>query len=130
MQISVPPPPFPWAEDLHYSQAVVAGDLVFSSGQGGFGENGELVEGGFEEQLRQAFANLDASLRGAGASLDAVVKLTVFLADPGDYNAWRRIRSEVLTPPWPAATAVSSALLVRGMVVELEAVAVRGTTRA
>jgi 2-iminobutanoate/2-iminopropanoate deaminase len=130
MQISVPAAPFPWAEDLHYSQAVAAGELVFSAGQGGFGPDGELVGGGFEAQLRQAFANLAASLEGAGASLGSVIKLTVFLADPADYDTWRRVRSEVLSPPWPAATAVSSALLVHGMEVELEAVAVRGASRA
>lgn len=130
MQISVPHAPFGWAEELHYSQAVVAGDLVFSAGQGGFGPDGELVDGGFEAQLRQAFANLEGALVAGGASLQSIVKLTVFLANSEDYGTWRRVRSEILAPPWPAATAIGSALLVRGMEVELEAVAVRGAARA
>src|SRR5262245_54282023 len=78
MENRVAPAPFGWAEPLHFSQAVAAGELVFSSGQGGFGEDGQVVPGGFEPQLRQAFANLRASLEGAGASLESIVKLTVF----------------------------------------------------
>ena len=70
MQISVPHAPFGWAEGLPYSQAVVAGDLVFCAGTGGFGADGEIVEGGFEAQLRQAFANLKAALESAGSSLE------------------------------------------------------------
>ena len=130
MQISVPDAPFEWAKGLPYNQSVVVGDLVFTAGQGGFGADGEVVEGGFDAQLRQTFANLDAALQQAGSSLDGIVKLTAFLVNPEDYPAWRRVRAEFITPPYPAGTAVSSALLLPGMLVEVEAVAVRGATRA
>jgi 2-iminobutanoate/2-iminopropanoate deaminase len=130
MQISVPESPLAWAQGLPYSQAVVAGDLVFCAGVGGFGADGEIVEGGFEAQLRQAFLNIKTALESAGSSLEGVVKLTVFLVDPGDYPGWRTVRSEFMTPPYPAATAVSAALLLPGMLVELEAVGVRGAARA
>jgi 2-iminobutanoate/2-iminopropanoate deaminase len=119
MQISVPDAPFEWAKGLPYNQSVVAGDLVFTAGQGGF-----------EAQLRQAFVNIKTALESAGSSLEGVVKLTVFLVDPDDYPGWRSVRSEFMTPPFPAATAVSAALLLPGMLVELEAVGVRGATRA
>jgi 2-iminobutanoate/2-iminopropanoate deaminase len=123
-------PPFGWAEGLQYSQAVTAGDLVFSSGQGGFGDDGEVVEGGFEAQLRRTFANLDASLGSLGASLATIVKLTVYLVDRGDYETFKRVRAEVLTAPWPASTAVVvRELLVDGMLVEIDAVAVVGSSR-
>src|SRR5262245_54997803 len=125
MQISVPESPLEWAKGLPYSQAVVAGDLVFCAGIGGFGADGEPVEGGFEAQLRQAFVNIQTALESAGSSLEGIVKLTVFLVDPGDYPGWRAVRSEFMTPPFPAATAVSAALLLPGMLVELEAVGVR-----
>ena len=98
--------------------------------QGGFGADGEIVDGGFEAQLRQAFVNIKTALESAGSSLEGIVKLNVFLVNPDDYGSWRTVRSEFMTPPYPAATAISSALLLPGMLVELEAVGVRGATRA
>ena len=122
--------PFARAEGMHYSQAVEAGGLVFSAGQGGFGGDGEVVAGGFEAQLRQAFANLAAALASGGASLEGVVKMTVYLADPADYAIFKTVRAELLAAPWPASTAVvAGGLLIEGMLVELDAVAVAGGVR-
>jgi 2-iminobutanoate/2-iminopropanoate deaminase len=121
--------PFPWAEGLKYSQSVAAGDLVFTAGQGGFGADGNVVAGGFEAQCRQAFANLEAALGVHGASLDTIVKLTIYVVHPDDYEIFKSVRAEIMQPPYPAGTAVSSALLVDGMLVELDAVAVRGSAR-
>ncbi len=123
MERVIPDPPFAWAEGAPYSQAVRVGDLVFTSGQGGFDAGGELVDG-IEAQLRLALANLDASLRAAGAGLDTLVKITVYLTDPAFLDAWRAVRAETLSPPFPATTAVSTALLFDGMLCEIDAVAV------
>ncbi len=130
MERNIPPAPFEWARTMHYSQSVRVGDLVFTSGQSGYGVDGELVDGGIEEQLRQTFANLGAVLAANGASLSSLVKLTVHLADPGDVDVWRSVRSELLSPPWPATTAIGSALLAEGMLCEVDAVAVRRSTES
>jgi 2-iminobutanoate/2-iminopropanoate deaminase len=125
--------PFPWAASYGYSQSVVAsGEFVFTAGQGGFGEDGEVVDAGsFETQLRQAFANVAAVLEAEGASLDGIVKMTVYVVRPDDYPTFTRVRGELLRPPYPASTAiVAGGLLVPGMLVELDAVAVRGAARA
>jgi 2-iminobutanoate/2-iminopropanoate deaminase len=124
-------PPFSWAEGLHYSQSIaVGGRLVLTAGQGGFDEAGEVVAGGFEAQLRQTFANLDAVLGSQGASLKTVARLTVYLVNAGDYDSFKRVRSEVLTAPFPASTAVVvAALLIPGMLVEIDAVAAVGIER-
>lgn len=123
-------PPFAWARELAYSQAVAAGDLVFTAGQGGFGADGDLVPGGFEAQARQAFANLEAALATHDAGLDSVTKLTVYLVDRGDYETFKRVRSELLSAPYPVSTAVLAAgLLIDGMRIELDAVAVKGASR-
>jgi 2-iminobutanoate/2-iminopropanoate deaminase len=120
--------PFPWAEDFGYSQAMLAeGRLVFTAGQGGFGPDGAVVEPeSFEAQLRQAYANLSAVLEAQGASLDDVVKVTVYLLRPEDYDAFKRVRAEVFpTKPYPASTAIlAGGFLFEGMLVELDAVAV------
>jgi 2-iminobutanoate/2-iminopropanoate deaminase len=121
--------PFPWAEGLQYSQSVAAGDLVFTAGQGGFGADGNVVAGGFEAQCRQAFANLEAALAVHGASLDTIVKLTIYVVDREDYDIFKRVRAEIMKPPYPSGTAVASTLLLDGMLVEIDAVAVRGASR-
>jgi 2-iminobutanoate/2-iminopropanoate deaminase len=123
--------PFSWAADLHYSQAVAAGDLIFTAGQGGFGADGSVVDGGFEPQLRQTFANLRQALENDGATLDSVAKLTVYLLDASDYETFKRVRSDLFSAPYPASTAICvAALLVAGMRVEIDAVAVRGERRS
>ena len=121
----IPDPPFAWAEGAPYSQAVRVGDLVFTSGQGGFDAEGNLVEG-IEAQLRLALANLDVSLQAAGASLRSLIKITLYLANPADLDVWRAVRAETLSPPFPETTAVSAALLFDGMLCEIDAVAVVG----
>jgi 2-iminobutanoate/2-iminopropanoate deaminase len=81
--------PFP------YSQAVVAGGLVFVSGQGPFDpETGAVVGETIEEQTRQALTNIRAILEAVGSSMDRIANATFVLADPDDFpglNAeWRR----------------------------------------
>jgi 2-iminobutanoate/2-iminopropanoate deaminase len=117
----------PWTETVQYSQTVRTGDLVFTAGQGGFDDAGELVDGGFAAQLRQTFANLDAVLRRQDAGLHSVVKMTVYVVDTADYREFQRLRPEFLESPFPASTAVAvKELLVEGMRVEIDAVAVAG----
>jgi len=67
------PAPFTWAQSAEYSQGTKAGDLVFTSGQAGYDDAGNLVEGGFEAQARQVLRNIQAILHQHGASLDSVV---------------------------------------------------------
>jgi enamine deaminase RidA (YjgF/YER057c/UK114 family) len=118
--------PFPFAADYQYSQSVVTdGALVFTAGQGGFGDNGAVVDpDDAEAQIRQAFANLAAVLEAEGASLRTIVKMTVYLADASLYDAFKHVRGEVFAPPYPASTAiVAGGFLFDGMLVEIDAVA-------
>jgi len=78
-----------------YSQAVVAGGLVFVSGQGPWEPaTGAVVGETIEEQTRQALSNVRAILEAAGSSMDRVANVTFVLADPEDFpgmNAeWQR----------------------------------------
>ena len=125
--------PFPWAAAYEYSQSVVTdGPLVFTAGQGGFGDDGAVVDpDDAEAQIRQAFANVDTALRAEGASLETVVKLTVHLARASDYDAFKRVRHEVFEPPYPASTAiVAGGFLFEGMLVEMDAIARVGEPRS
>ena len=119
----------PWQAGLHFAQSVRADDLVFASGQAGFLPDGALVGEDFESQCRQAFANLDEVLRAQGASLDSVVRLNAYFSDAAQYADFKRVRAELLREPYPASTAVVVGFVFPGMLVELEAVAVRGAGR-
>ena len=125
------PNPFPWAADYQYSQSVLAeGELVFTAGQGGFGDDGVVISNDALEQIRRAFANVDAALRAGGASLETIVKMTVFLADASLYGAFKTVRAELFSPPYPASTAlVAGGFLFDGMLVEIDAVARVGEAR-
>ena len=120
---------FPWAAGWHFSQAVRAGDVIVTAGQAGFDDHGNFVSADFEGQFRQAFRNLERVLRTQGATLDGVMRLNTYLSDPGQYEAFKRIRAEFLTAPYPASTAVVVGFVFPGMLCEIEAIAVRGGVR-
>ncbi|ASA25457.1 RidA family protein [Paenibacillus donghaensis] len=106
-----------------YSQAISAGNWVYTSGQLGLDpENGTLAEG-VQEQARRALQNVQAILEEAGASLDHVVKTTVYLKDMNDFAAVNEIYSSFFTEPYPARSAVEVARLPKDGLVEIEAVA-------
>jgi 2-iminobutanoate/2-iminopropanoate deaminase len=110
-----------------YSQAVAAGDYVFTSGQIGLDPaSGQLVEGGIEAQTRQVMANLAAVLAAAGLTFADVVKTTIFLIDMNDFTTVNGVYGESFEDgPKPARSTVAVAALPRGARVEIEAIALR-----
>jgi 2-iminobutanoate/2-iminopropanoate deaminase len=107
-----------------YSPVVVSGDLVYTSGQVAFDAEGVLVSGEIQEQTRQVLDNLERCLAAGGCTLEDVVKVTAFLADLADFEAFNRVYSERFAPPFPARSTVG-ARLADGLLVEIEAVARR-----
>lgn len=106
-----------------YSQAIRAGEWVFTAGQiGADPETGTLREG-IEAQARQALDNLSAVLAAAGLGWSDVAKTTVFLADMADFPAVNAIYAERVETPFPARSTVAAAELPKGALVEIEAVA-------
>jgi 2-iminobutanoate/2-iminopropanoate deaminase len=106
-----------------YSQAVRAGDLLFTSGQIPLLPDGTLVGGDIRAQARQVMENLRAVLEAGGSSLDQVIKCTCFLADMNDFAAFNEVYGEFFTSEPPARSAVQAARLPRDVAVEVEAVA-------
>ena len=110
-----------------YSQAIVAGDLVFSSGQIPLDPTtNQPVEGGIEIQTRRVIENLAAVLQAAGSSLERVVKTTIFLQDMNDFATVNTIYGEYFGAEPPARSTVEVARLPRDVRVEIEAIALRG----
>jgi 2-iminobutanoate/2-iminopropanoate deaminase len=107
-----------------YSPVVVSGDLVYTAGQVGFDEAGQLVADDVEAQCRRALDNVRGCLQAAGCELADVVKVTAFLADLGDFAAYNDVYREYFDEPYPARTTVGASL-PPGILVEIEAVARR-----
>ena len=108
-----------------YSQGIVAGSLVFCSGQVGLEPStGVLVEGGIEAQAERALRNLAAVLDAAGCSFADVVKTTVFLADIADFGTVNAVYGRFMPDPPPARSTFAVAALPKGALVEIEATAV------
>jgi 2-iminobutanoate/2-iminopropanoate deaminase len=106
-----------------YSQAMRAGDYVFTSGQIGLEpDTGKLVEG-VEAQTKQVLANLQAVLAAAGASFEQVVKTTIFLVDMADFQTVNTLYATAFASEPPARSTVQVAALPRKALVEIEAVA-------
>ena len=108
-----------------YSQAVRAGDFVFSSGQIGLDPaTGELVKGGVQAETTQVLDNLTAVLEAAGAGWRDVVRTTIYLADIGDFALVNKLYGErVGVGVLPARSTVQVAKLPRGAAVEIDAIA-------
>ena len=112
-----------------YSQAILAGPWLFTSGQIALDPvTGELVKDGVEAEAEQVFRNLAAVLEEAGCSPADVVKTTVFLANLNDFGVvnavYARFFSGHGTAP-PARSTVQVARLPRDAQVEIEAIAFR-----
>jgi 2-iminobutanoate/2-iminopropanoate deaminase len=107
-----------------YSQAVRAGDFIFTAGQLGLVPGTKEFAGAdIESQTRQALENLSAVLEAAGSCLQHAVKTTVFLADMGEFARMNAVYAEFFPDAPPARSAVQAAALPLGGRVEIEAVA-------
>ena len=107
-----------------YSQAIVAGNLVFCSGMAGVDPaSGEVAEG-IEAQTEQALVNLSAVLSAAGCSMNDVVKTTIFYADVEDFGRLNEVYARHMPDPPPARSAPAHVRLPRGLLVSIEAIAV------
>ena len=87
-----------------YSQAVRAGDMVYTAGQIGLNPaTMEIVSGGIEAETRQVLSNLKQVLEAANSGMNYVVKTTVFLRDMGDFPKMNAIYAEFFpeNPPAP-----------------------------
>ena len=115
------PAPFQGAP---YSQGIVAGDLVFVSGQVAVDPaTGDVVEGGIAEQTERVMLNVAAVLEAAGSSTDKLVKCGIFLADFDDFQAMNEVYARHVGSSPPARATVQVAYLPSGVLVEIDAIA-------
>jgi 2-iminobutanoate/2-iminopropanoate deaminase len=110
-----------------YSQAVRAGNLIFTAGQIALDPaTQQVVASGIAEQTTRVLENLKAILEAGGSSLDRTVKATVFLKDFSDFAAMNAVYGAYLAPNGvtpPARTSVEVSRLPKDVLVEIELIA-------
>ena len=106
-----------------YSQAVIVGNLVFTSGQIPLNPETGLLEGeSITEQTHRVCKNLEAVLSAAGASLKSAVKTVCFLSNMADFAAFNEVYAQYFTEK-PARSCVAVKDLPKGALVEVEVIA-------
>jgi len=106
-----------------YSQGVVAGNLLFISGQLPLNpETGDFVRGGIEERAHQCLKNIKAIAEAAGTGLDRAVKLTVFMTNMNDFTKINQVYAQYFNATLPARSAVQVAALPKSADIEIEAI--------
>ena len=108
-----------------YSQAVVAGNFLFTAGQIALDPaTGQIVQGDVSAQTERVMSNLAAVLENAGASWSDVVKTTVYLQDMADFPRVNEVYGRVMGQARPARSTVQVAGLPRGVLVEIDVIAI------
>lgn len=108
-----------------YSQAILADNTLYISGQLPVNPTTGTFTETIEEQTHQCFANIEAILKEAGFSKSDVVKSTVLLDDIANFGAMNTIYGEFYSEPYPARVAYQVAELPLGVKVEIETIAVK-----
>lgn len=106
-----------------YSQGMILGNLVFSSGQiPVVPETGEIAGATITEQAEQSCKNVGEVLKAGGSSLEKVIKTTCFLADMADFPVFNSIYEKYFVSS-PARSCVAVKTLPKGVLCEVEAIA-------
>jgi 2-iminobutanoate/2-iminopropanoate deaminase len=110
-----------------YSQAVVCGNMVYTSGQIAIDpETGELITGDVDAQAMRVLENLKAVLGAAGSSLDSVIRTTIYLKNMGDFPRVNEIYAGYFGKSMPARSTVEVSRLPKDVLIEIDCIGVIG----
>jgi 2-iminobutanoate/2-iminopropanoate deaminase len=108
-----------------YSQAIIAGNLIFTAGQIPIDPaTNQVVQGDIKEQTRRVLENLRAILESVGATFDDVVKVTIYMKDLNEFSAMNEVYSEYFKNSPPARTTVEVSRLPRDVRIEIDLIAI------
>jgi len=106
-----------------YSQAVVSGNFIFTSGQIAIDpETGALVTGDVAIQANRVLKNLKAVMEAAGGSLDSVIKTTIYLQNMGDFPKVNEIYADYFGQSMPARSTVEVSCLPKNVLIEIDCI--------
>lgn len=106
-----------------YSQAVRAGNLIYTSGQIALSPDGSFIGGDIIAQAKQALENLKNILEFSSSSMSDVIKTTVFLVDMQDFEDLNKIYAQYFGDHKPARSTIAVKKLPKNALVEIECVA-------
>lgn len=107
-----------------YSQAVKAGNFVFTAGQIALQpKTNTMIEGDVSVQTGQVLRNIEAILKAAGTDMSSIVKTTVYLTKPEDFAPMNKIYATYFTDDPPPRVTVFINSLPKGALVEIDAIA-------
>lgn len=110
-----------------YSQAVLAGNFLFVSGQIAINPaTGKMVQTSISDEAKQVMENLKAILEESGLGFENVVKTSIFLMNIADFNAVNEVYGSFFSGDFPARETVQVAKLPKDANVEISIVAVKG----
>jgi 2-iminobutanoate/2-iminopropanoate deaminase len=107
-----------------YSQAVVANNFIFISGQIPQDNEGNLVEGDIRDKTKQCLENIKAILNEAGFEMDSLVKVTIFVTNLDDFAAINEVYAQYFKSIPPARSFVEVSRLPKGVPIEIEGIAI------
>ena len=123
-KISTEKAPKPLAK---YSQAIIAGNFIFVSGQVAINPStGKAESGDIKVQTRRVMENINAILKAAGAGLENIVKVNVYLADVKLYKEFNEVYGEYFDDIPPARTTVATMLPGKDFLIEMDVIAYLG----
>ena len=109
-----------------YSQAVLSGNTLYTSGQIAINpNNGELVIGSIEAETHQVMKNMKAVLAEAGMSFDYVIKTSIFISNMDNFSEINSVYAQYFTSDFPARETVEVARLPKDVNVEISMIAVK-----
>lgn len=106
-----------------YSQAIVTGNILFTSGQIPVNPSTGEIPNGINAQANQVFTNLKNLLEASGTSIDKVVKTTVFIQNMKDFATVNAVYDTYFKEPYPARSCVEVSRLPKDVLIEVEAIA-------
>lgn len=109
-----------------YSQAIEVNGMVYTSGVIPVDPATGIIPEGVEAQATQAIGNLVNLLEAAGSSAQNVVKTTVFIKNMDDFATINKIYASFFTGTYPARSCVEVARLPKDVLIEIEAIAIKG----
>jgi 2-iminobutanoate/2-iminopropanoate deaminase len=106
-----------------YSQGIIIGNLVYTSGQLPINiETGEMPDT-IEEQTKYSLKNVEAIVKEAGSTMNNVIKTTVFLSDMNNFTKMNEVYKEFFDGEFPARSCVEVARLPKDALIEIEVIA-------
>ncbi len=97
--------------NLPFSPGIIAGDLLYVSGQASVdADTGAIINATFEQEMRRSLDNLRAVLAAGGATLDHVINVKAYVAEQGDLARFNQIYAEYFTEPRPTRSTIVGVL--------------------